>query len=29
VAKTSYNRKDLVAEDLKFDSQDAKRIQRR
>ena len=29
VTKTTYNRKDLVAEDFEFDSQDAKRIQRR
>jgi hypothetical protein len=29
VTKTSYNRKDLVAEGFEFDAQDAKRIQRR
>src|SRR5260370_8239672 len=29
VTKTSYSRKDLVAESFEFDSQDASRIQRR
>jgi hypothetical protein len=29
VTKTSYSRKDLVAESFEFDAPDAKRIQRR